>query len=450
MEDSSVLLSCHFSNVDCSITQCNLRGKSMKIKGVNILVLGLGRSGEAAADMLIELGANVYVYDDVKINNKFKIIENLDIIELCILSPGISRQHKILKEVKARKIHIISELELGTSFMSSDMSAITRTNGKTTTTMLVTEILKEAGRVALSLGNIGIPVTKYALSMKSTDVAVIEVSSFQLESTNIFKPKVATIINLAPDHLDRHLDYEDYVSCKLSIFNHLDETSRAVINYDNDVLREYALSLKCEITFFSSKYKVKGCYIENSNIYCNCYICSLEDLAMTEPHNIENILCAIAICSPYGISAEKIRNVLMRFKPPEYRMSDRGIRDGKRIINDSKGTNIHSTMAACRAVIGDTALLLGGSDKGEDYTEIFNNLPDNIKYVIVSGDNAPAIIKAALSCHYNMICEYPTLKECIECAKGLSVNNILFSPASASFDRYSNYVERGEIFDSLI
>jgi len=419
-------------------------------KDMKVLVLGLGKSGESASELLMKLEAKVQVYDDKIKSDKYIFGDNLDGIELCVVSPGVPLNHRILKECRLKRIPVMSELELGTSFMKNDIIAITGTNGKTTTTMLITEILKEAGFRAIPMGNIGDPVTRYALEMGQKDISVIEVSSFQLETTNYFRPKVAAILNIAPDHLDRHTNYEEYVNCKLRIFEDMTTEDRAVINSDYNVLREFSNYLKIPVTMFSDKNKVKGCYVYNENIYLDGFVMSIDDLAMTEPYNLENVLCALSVCIPYGVQRSTARDVLLRFKPPEYRMSDRGIKWGKKIVNDSKGTNIHSTLAACKSLIGDTALIIGGSDKGEDFTELFKGLPKNIKYVLVTGDNAPSVMCAADQCGFKMITECRTLSDCVENVKSLDVKNVLFSPASASFDRYKNYKERGEVFDSLI
>lgn len=414
------------------------------------MVLGLGVSGLAAADLLSKFGTRIRVYDDTVKSSKYEFSDSLDDIDIVVVSPGIPYDHKILKESRERRIHIMSELELGASFIENDKIAITGTNGKTTTTLLVTEILKEAGFNAIAMGNIGDPVCKYALKMNKNDIAVIEVSSFQLETTNYFQPKVAAIINIAPDHLDRHKGYEDYISTKLRIFSDLTTMQKAVVNYDYKILREFAPSIKAPVTYFSSEFKVRGCYVQNDNIYYNGYVCGVEDLAMKEPFTLENILCALSICLPYGVSASTARKVLMRFTPPEYRMSNRGMLGGKKYINDSKGTNIHSTLAACKAVSGETALILGGSDKGEDFKELFSNLPEYIKYVLVTGENAPKIMASADKCGYEQISVYGTLSEVMDKARTLDVSVVLFSPASASFDRYTNYIERGKVFDSLL
>lgn len=417
---------------------------------VNVLVLGLGISGCATLKILNELKVNVYVYDDCKKDSKYPYCNNLDIINLCIVSPGIHMNHPILKELRARKIHIMSELEFGSNYINNDIIAITGTNGKTTTTLLVTKLLNRCHKKAISMGNIGNPVTHYYNKLDINDIAVVEVSSFQLETTNNFCPKVAAIINIAPDHLDRHLDYRDYVDIKLSMFNNLNPQCRAVINYDNEILRLFSQTLSIPVTYFSAKYKINGCYVLNNNIYYDGFVCSIEDISMQGKHNIENALCALSICLPMGVPKDIARDVLMTFNPPIYRMTDRGIKSGKKYINDSKGTNIHSTLSACNSVSGDTVLIMGGSDKGEDYKEIFENIPQNIKYILVTGENAPHIMSAADECNYKMIIEMNSLKDCIQYAEKLDVKVVLFSPASASYDNYCNYMERGREFDNLI
>lgn len=417
----------------------------MDLLNQSVLVLGAGVSGKAAAKMLRSHNADVRVYDD---NDNNQV--NLDGVKLCVVSPGVPISHKIISMLRKRQVKIMSELELGASVMECDIIAITGTNGKTTTTLLVAEMLKNAGFNAIKMGNIGEPVTTYAPDIKEEDIAVIEVSSFQLETTNYFKPKVAAALNVAPDHLDRHGSYQEYIRQKLRLFQDMDISDRAVINHDYPLLKEFSLGLKIPVTPFSMKEKVKGVFVENGNIYYEGYVTSIEDIAMKERCNIENALAALAICLPYGVPPKAARDTLLYFTPPEFRMSDRGVRWNKRIINDSKGTNIHSTLAALKSLTGDTALILGGSDKGEDFTKLFNNLPACVRYILVTGENAPEIMSAADKCKFNMIMEFKQLSDCVEYVKQLNVINVLFSPASASFDRYRDYKERGKAFDDLL
>jgi UDP-N-acetylmuramoylalanine--D-glutamate ligase len=421
----------------------------MDYAGRKVLVLGYGISGRSAAKLLKFLGADVSVWDDSReYNDEYIRPENLDLIDLVIVSPGISMSHKVLAECAVKKIPRMSELEFGASMIKGDMIAVTGTNGKTTTTMLISAILNEAGFSAKAMGNIGEPVTDFSLKLISSDIAVIEVSSFQMEHTSFFAPKVAAITNIAPDHLDRHGSYEEYISAKLKLFCFLREKERAVINYDYDILRELSLSLECPITYFSSKYKVKGCYIQDGNIYMNGkFVMALEDVP--EGHHMENILCALSVCLPLGISSDTVKLALQRFKMADYRMTALGIKSGKMYYNDSKGTNIHSTLSACKSVSGSTALILGGSDKGEDFRCLFSVLPKNIKEVYVSGGNACSIIKAADICGYDNVVECADLSDCVKRASEGRMVNVLFSPASASFDRFRDYKERGAAFDKI-
>lgn len=421
----------------------------MDYTGRKVLVLGYGVSGRSAARLLKSLGADIYVWDDNKQDNDgYKRPENLDIIDLVIISPGISTSHKVLLECAVKKIPRISELEFGASMIKGDIIAVTGTNGKTTTTMLIAAILNEAGFSAKAMGNIGDPVSDFSEKLKPSDIAVVEVSSFQMEHTSCFLPKIAAVTNIAPDHLDRHGSYEEYISSKLKLFCPLRKKERAVINYDYDILRELSLSLECPITYYSCKYKVKGCYIQEQNIYMNGkFVMALEDIP--EGHHMENILCALSVCLPLGISAESIKRALQNFKLADYRMTILGVKKGKRYVNDSKGTNIHATLSACNSISGNTALILGGSDKGEDFRFLFSALPQHIKEVYVTGGNAGSIINAAEICGYADIYECVNLAECVKRACLSESVNILFSPASASFDRFRDYKDRGAAFDRI-
>lgn len=417
----------------------------------NILVMGMGKSGIAACRLLESQNNKVFVYDDNDKYNSYQKYDDKTNIDLVIVSPSICSDHELLKKFRRKNIKIISELQLGLNNLQAAYIAITGTNGKTTTTLLVNEILNEAGLTSVAIGNIGEPVCNYADILKPNEYAVVEVSSFQLENTRMTNPIIVALTNISPDHIDRHKNYQEYITTKLSIFENLSKPCRVVLNYDDVILRELSQSIDLPINYYSYDTKVNGSYIEDNYIFYNEQnIISIADIAMKHKFNYYNAMCAVAITLPMGIHKETIAQVLRRFIPPEYRMAYRGKYFNKEFYNDSKATNIYATLVACNSMNKDTVLIMGGSDKGEEFDYLFENLPEYIKYILVTGDNALKIIDSAHKYGYINIFQEKSLFKCIEHAKTLNVDCVLFSPASASFDKYNDYMERGAYFDCLL
>jgi UDP-N-acetylmuramoylalanine--D-glutamate ligase len=305
---------------------------------------------------------------------------------------------------------------------------------------------------------------------------VLEVSSFQLESIKRFKPDISVFLNFAPDHLDRHRSMEEYFEAKLRIFENQTQEDYAVINADDKRLEEYFLNagyiyhgggimtndkngkkakVNADVYFFSTIRRVKGVYADGEKIMFfdgnkTVKICGLNEIKLCGRHNLENVLAAMCAAKLRGIDNDAIIKALDGFVPPHNRIELVREVFGMRFFNDSKGTNIHATLAAIESMDGDTVLILGGSDKGEDFCELFSALPEKIKEICVTGQNAKKITEAAREFLKIKIAEFDTLYDCVKKATKTGCKNVLFSPASASFDRYKNYEERGRDFVKIV
>lgn len=432
----------------------------MKYRSKNILVYGMGKSGYAAAELLNRLGASVYLYDDdtaalaeaaeslafsVPINTA-----NFIGFDAVILSPGVPSVMPALLEARLNGTQVLSEIELGYGYCQAAIVAVTGTNGKTTVTMLIDHILREAGINSYAAGNIGTPFCEIAAMLSAADTVVLEASSFQLENIKYFSPDIAVLLNLAPDHFDRYFNLDDYAAAKLRIFEYQSKADFAVLNGDDEEIVKRTAEIAAEKIYFS-KSNAGDAYIEDGSIYWRgSHIIHTSELFSSLTHNVENSLASTAACSLLGVQPYAIAKALESFEPPHFRVEYIGRLGGRAVYNDSKGTNIAATLAAAKAMAERTALILGGSDKGEDFRELFMSLPQNVCEVLVTGGNAPEILEAALSVGFKNISYRATLQECVECAARADILNILFSPASASFDRYTSYEERGRDFNALV
>lgn len=431
----------------------------MYLKGKNVLVYGYSISGKAAAKLLADEGAKVFIYDDKEITglaSGLTLVSDLrqavDQCEIIVLSPSISIYNSVIQKAINNGKQVISELELGYRFCNSDIIAITGTNGKTTTTLLVSEILNRAGHFSYALGNIGIALSDKVKELNPSDTAVVEVSSFQLEAVNYFSPDISAILNVSPDHLDRHKTLENYLETKSNIFAQQARLDFAVFNADDDLVKGLAAKSKANNYFFSKKTRVNGSYVEKNVIYFENFkktaICNVSELALLGDHNLENALAAATICMLKGVNPEIIRMVLKTFSLPDFRMQYIGEKKGKKFYNDSKGTNIAATLAATKSVKGRSILILGGSDKCENFNELFSALPETVVHIFVTGDNSPKIIESAIQNGYFNISHRSNLGDCVTEISDLTAENVIFSPSSASFDRFIDYKDRGRVFNA--
>ncbi len=426
------------------------------------LVYGYGVSGKSAVNCLQSLGREVAIYTD-NIGGNFDGITDLsglpidDVLKqvgLIVISPSIDINSPLLVEARKRHIGIIGELELGYRNFKGDIIAVTGTNGKTTCTRLITEILKNTGLNADSYGNIGIPFAENAPNLPEDKVAVLEVSSFQLNTTELFCPKIAMCLNVAEDHLEYHKSMDNYVKCKRDIFKNQDKSEYAILNYDDEIVKNFANKINSNVYYFSLTHKVKGSYLKGGSLYfCGDkteYICSVSDIKIKGEHNIANCLAVITACKILNIPNSIIVKTLKEFELSSHRLQLVDNISGVNYYDDSKSTNIHSTLSAVRAVEGKTTLLIGGYDKGLDYTKLFKELPIKINTVICFGANKDKIVQSFSKSYSTTIIKADSIEDALDIASKVKCDNVLFSPATSSYDRFSSYAERGEFFKEYI
>ena len=435
-----------------------------KIENKNILIMGFGVTGKAALKFLREFPCKIYIYDSnidlqkLKIDDDFVIFkdEDLDKIDLIVKSPGIYPFHELLEKAREKNIEIISDIELSyRNLKTNNVVAVTGTNGKTTTTTIIGDILRRKAKTFV-VGNIGKGILEITKEAKNDDYVVIEASSFQLEDTKFFKPHIALLTYVTSDHLDWHKTTENYVDAKFKIFTNQDKDDYAILNYENKELAE-KYKLRAEKYYFSmNKISEKGAFLEDGKIYFNDgkdteEILEVKDIKIPGVHNIKNIMAAIIASKLLNIDTEIIRNSIISFTGVEHRIEFVRELDGVKYYNDSKGTNPDSTEVAVAAMDGDVVLIAGGYDKGADFDDLIEKSKDKLKNVILFGQTAE---KFSNSCKKSEVEFYivKDLNKAVELAKKLSEagDDVLLSPACASWDMYSDYEIRGRHFKDLV
>lgn len=426
----------------------------MIFNGKTVLIYGYGKSGKSAAKLLNKRGAIVKVYDDDYSKKDFLIFEqwaeSFKDVDCVIISPAISNLKPEILELRLSGVPVISEIELGYECCFGEVVAITGTNGKTTTTMLTNAILKNGGYKSCQVGNIGTPFCDVADTLRPSDVAVVEVSSFQLEGVKNFSPEISVLLNIEPDHLDRHKTFETYASLKARIFLNQREGDFCLANISDPTIKALTEKCGCTLVPFSIEEKCDGTYLENGFVtYKGKRLFSTDGLYF-KGRERENLLAAVTVAKIKNVPDEKIYEAVKNFTKPPHRLELVAQSDTKRVYDDSKATNVSATVSACEGFEDDTVLILGGSDKGEEYIDLFRHIPKTIKRVVVCGENSKRIYDAAVSIGYKNISVCDSLEKCVDEALSGKEKNVLFSPASKSYDRYHSYVERGEHFKSIV
>lgn len=442
----------------------------MDLKRQKFLVLGLSKSGEAAAKFLLSRGAKVQVYDDVdseKIRLKTQALIKLggvavereklnDTVGECdalVLSPGIPIDHPLAVAFKRARKAVLGETELAARYFKGLSIAVTGTNGKTTTVSMIEKILQGAGIEAKSCGNIGTPMIE-ALSDGNDEVAVAEISSFQLETLNSFCPHIAVILNVTEDHLNRHYNMENYVFLKRKLLKNLTESEYAVLNYDDPIVRAFADGVKAKTVWFSVKERVNGAYYLGGDLYFKEEkILSAEEMLLPGVHNVQNGLAALACAKILGVPSERIAASLKEFKGIRHRIESVAIVDGVEYVDDSKGTNVDATVKAVENMKTDTVLLLGGKDKGYDYGALFAAVQGGkVVAAVLYGENRYALLSAARKSGFAKVFVCPLFDDAVRLSRMIAKagQTVLLSPASASFDEFSGYEERGERFCAIV
>jgi len=447
----------------------------MKIKDKTFLVVGTGISGIAAAKLLFKKKAKVILFDsNAKLDYKEiqkKLPEDMEFdlilgelpaqvaerIDIAILSPGVPADLPFVIDLQERKIPIWGEIELAYLCGRGRVFAITGTNGKTTTTALAGEIMKAYFTNVYVVGNIGRPYTEYALGMKENAVTVAEVSSFQLETVHRFKPEVSAILNITPDHLDRHHTMECYIGAKANIARNQTEKEVCILNYEDGILRKLAKDLTADVFWFSSGHILeRGIWLEGKQIvYCDTErvpVCSVDELQLLGKHNYENVMAAVALAMHAGVPAACIRRVLKEFRAVEHRIEYVCEIGGIKYYNDSKGTNPDAAIKAVEAMVSPTVLIGGGYDKKADYGEWIASFKGKVKCLVLLGETKEAIKAAAEKAGFANVILAESLEDAVNISsqQAQAGDAVLLSPACASWDMFKNYEERGHLFKEYV
>ena len=446
-----------------------------------VLVAGSGKSGIAAAKLMLKMGGDVVLYDsnasleEEKLREKFDEEEakgrltvvlgdlartDLLGVELSVISPGIPLDAPFVAVLDEAQIPIWSEIELAFHVAKGKLAAITGTNGKTTTTALVGEILKTHFEEVFVVGNIGIPYTETALETTDESVTVAEVSSFQLETIMNFRPDVSAILNITPDHLNRHGTMENYIEIKERICANQTEQDWLVLNYDDPVLKEFGEKegLKPQVLYFSSTQTLKdGLYLDGDDILYSWKgrketVVNVHELQLLGKHNFENVMAAVAIALRMGVPMDCIRKAVKEFQAVEHRIEFVLERAGVKYYNDSKGTNPDAANQGSRATAGPTVLIAGGYDKNSEYDEWIEEFGDKVKYLVLIGQTRDKIAECARRHGFTEIMYAEDMAEAVQvCAAYANTgDNVLLSPACASWGMFDNYEQRGEIFKDCV
>ena len=436
-----------------------------------VLVIGAARSGLAAAEFLAKQGEDV-VLTDLKRVEDTDVLENLGIQTLLgeqpdvaaiqpdyiLMSPGVPLSIPPVVYAKAHDIPVIGELELAYRNCKAPFVAITGTNGKTTTTTLTGELLKKTEKQVFVGGNIGVPIISYVADLQKDDVVVAEVSSFQLETTDSFCPHLALILNLTPDHLDRHGDMAGYLAAKAKIFANQKDSDYLVLNCDDETLRGLESQSRGKVIFFSQQHKLEeGVYLDGEEIILawegkKISICTADEIAIKGRHNLENAMGAITLAYLSGVTPEKIREVLTTFPGVEHRLEPVRTLRGVLYINDSKGTNPDSTIKALEAYDRPIVIILGGKNKGVPFTELAGVVKQRAKKAVVLGQAKPELIEALESVDFHNYVTADTFTEGVTTAAQLAESGdiVLLSPACTSWDMFRSYEERGKLFKEIV
>ncbi|GIO21876.1 UDP-N-acetylmuramoyl-L-alanine--D-glutamate ligase [Oceanobacillus sp. J11TS1] len=431
-----------------------------------ILVLGLARSGTAAAKVLLENGKDVTVNDQAASFNDASVQELqklgahivlgshplsvLEGIEVVVKNPGIRYDHPIVVEAFHRNIPVITEVELVSYLTQQPIIGITGSNGKTTTTTLITEMLRQSDCHVRLAGNIGIAATDVAQSVQEDEKMVIELSSFQLQGIAAFRPSTAVLLNIYEAHLDYHGDLESYVDAKCNIFKNQDAHDYLIYNADDTILSQRVVHAKAKKIPFSVTKRLdqEGAWTDGTYVYfLNEAIIPITDIVLVGKHNLENILAAIAAAKLNGASNESIQRVLRTFSGVKHRLEFVGTFQGRYVYNDSKATNTLATQKALDSFKKEIVLLAGGLDRGNEFDELIPHLK-NVKAMVVFGETAAKLERVGREAGIPVIEHADGVDDAA--TTGFSFTNegdiLLLSPACASWDQYKTFEERGDIF----
>ncbi|WP_455714389.1 UDP-N-acetylmuramoyl-L-alanine--D-glutamate ligase [Anaerosporobacter sp.] len=448
----------------------------MELENKVVLVVGTGISGIAATELLKQAKANIILFDSnteldaYEVKRRIGDVDRVNIVigelsdeiiatlDLMIISPGVPTDLPIVNKIRDTGVPIWGEVELAYQFEKGHVAAITGTNGKTTTTALTGAIMKTYFNHVFVVGNIGIPYTNVVAQTTQDSVTVAEMSSFQLETIEQFRPSVSAILNITPDHLNRHHTMEKYIEAKVNITKNQTLNDVCVLNYEDEVLREIGKKVNTKIIYFSSERELEeGIYLKGEDIYSRfdeveTKLCNVHELKLIGKHNYENVMAGIAIAMSMGVPMEYIRKAICSFEAVEHRIEYVATKRGVKYYNDSKGTNPDAAIKGIQSMTTPTILIGGGYDKDSDYTEWIKAFNGKVKKLVLIGQTKEKIANTAKECGFTDYVFADSLEEafaiCVEEAKPGEA--VLLSPACASWGMFKNYEQRGTIFKELV
>ena len=448
----------------------------MDLKGKKVLVFGAGKSGIGAADLLGSAGAQPVIYDGNADLDKEAVLHKtngkytpeiwagdfperaLDSLDLVVLSPGVPTDLPLVKSFYEKGLPVWSEVELAYRTGKGEVLAITGTNGKTTTTALLGKIMGDARESVFVVGNIGTAYTSKSLEMREDSVTVAEISSFQLETIDQFRPKVSAILNITEDHLNRHHTMEEYIRVKELITENQGTEDVCVLNYEDEVLREFGKHLTPRVVYFSSGRKLdEGIYLDGNKIILKdgekeIEVVKTEDLKLLGKHNFENVMAAVAMAYYDGVSLDSIRKSICEFTAVAHRIEYVTEKKGVVYYNDSKGTNPDAAIKAIQSMVRPTYLIGGGYDKKSTYDEWIESFDGKVKCLVLIGQTREKIAECARKHGFDKIRFADTYEECLKLCTELAQPGeaVLLSPACASWGMFPNYEVRGQLFKEYV
>ncbi|HLY98214.1 MAG TPA: UDP-N-acetylmuramoyl-L-alanine--D-glutamate ligase [Candidatus Angelobacter sp.] len=445
----------------------------MDLNNKRVLVVGIGRSGVAAAFFLEERGARVTVSDsktEAQLQHEIAALLDRGISieagrhgertfrdqDLIVVSPGVPSDHPQLQQARSLGIPVIGEIELAFRFLQGKVIAITGSNGKTTTTTLIGEILAKSGKKTLVGGNIGTPVISLAGKTTPESYLVLEVSSFQLETIQQFRPWISVVLNITPDHLDRHHTFQAYVDAKARIFENQTAGDFAVLNADDAACMNLKDRARSPLYWFSRRQKAEnGAFLSGTQIVFRdggreTSVMERSEISLKGAHNLENVLAAVSVGMLAGCDPRQIRQAVSEFRGVEHRLEPVSTIHGVSFFNDSKATNVDATIKALESFPGNIHIILGGKDKGSDYSVLNPLLRERVKRAYLIGaaaDKIAAQIQGAVPLTHSGTLEHAVQQAFETAAEG---DIVLLAPACASFDQFENYEQRGRVFKELV
>lgn len=447
----------------------------MDLTGKKVIVMGAGISGIAAVRLLLDVGAVPVLFDENEKLDRAKVTgqlegkeieivtgnlpkESMETAVLLVMSPGIPVDTPFVEQFRKARIPVWGEIELAYQYAKGDVIAITGTNGKTTTTALTGKIMEDYYGKAYVVGNIGAPYTAAALDTKDGEVTVAEISSFQLETIHHFRPRISAILNITPDHLNRHHTMENYVECKEAVARNQTSGDVCVLNYENDYTRAFADRCPAKVVFFSSGQRLEeGIYLRGEDIMYadggdSRKLLNIHEMKLLGLHNVENVMAAIGMALAYGVPEESVIKSVKEFTAVEHRIEYVATVRGVDYYNDSKGTNPDAAIKGIQAMNRKTVLIGGGYDKDSSYDEWIENFDGKVSWLVLLGQTREKIADCARAHGFQNIIMTDSLEEAVRvsASKAGAGEAVLLSPACASWGMFTNYEERGRMFKELV